>query len=81
MAQITRMDQALRWPFDYLASYPEVSRSVCLKARWSVVGADIGQRCKALRMNPRFFNRQWQHGLTIIATRLVMESGTGDVNQ
>lgn len=72
-AQITRMDQALRWPFDYLAPYPEVSRSVCLKARWSMAGVDIGRRCKALGMNPHFFNRQWQHGLTVIATRLILK--------
>jgi hypothetical protein len=72
-AEITRMDQALRWPFDYLAAYPEVSRSVCLKARWSMAGADIGRRCKALGMNPHFFNRQWQHGLTVIATRLIQK--------
>jgi hypothetical protein len=71
-AQISRMDQAFSWPVTYLKPYPEVAKAVCLKAWWSVSKADIGRRCAARRMNPKFFNRQWQHGLAVIATQLVL---------
>lgn len=71
--QISRMDQALRWQFDYLRDLPEVSRSLGLKALWSASGADIGRRCAARAINPKFFNRQWQHGLTVIVWRLLRD--------
>ena len=70
-AQITRMDQALRWPTEYLQGFPEVGLSLCRRALWAAHGADISNRCKAYRLNPKFFHRQWQHGLTIITMRLI----------
>lgn len=70
-AQISRMDQALRWPVEHLASSPEVSLALCRRALWAAKGFDIGRCCRKLALNPKFFSRQWQHGLTIVTMRLV----------
>lgn len=72
-AQISRMDQAFGWPVDFLLEYPEMAKAVCLKAIWGVAKANISERCLGRGMNHKFFNRQWQHALTIIAVKLIQK--------
>jgi hypothetical protein len=68
--QISRMEQALNWPLEYLADMPEVAKAVGLAALWTVQRSDIAQRCRHRGMSVKTFHRRQIHGLTIIAQRL-----------
>lgn len=80
-AEITRMQQALRWPAVYLRSaaglhvthMAEVSRAVINGALWNVTGANIGKRCRGLNLTTRAFYRQQMHGVEIITRGLIRD--------
>ena len=70
-AQITRMEQALRWPFEYLRDQPELAKAISLRTMWSAMHVDIRKRCERRGIDHDAFNRQWQEGLTIITVMLI----------
>lgn len=70
-AQITRMEQALRWPFEYLNDRPAVARAISQKALWSALRIDIKKRCASLGIAHQEFNGLWQEGLGIITATLI----------
>lgn len=70
-AQVSRMDQALGWPFQYLSDRPELAKAVSLRALWAAMRVDIRKRCEGRRMDHDLFNRQWQEGTRIIAATLI----------
>jgi len=70
-AQVTRMEQALRWPFEYLADRPDVARSLSQRALWAALKFDIRRRCLALGIDHASFNQQWQAGLRVVTTTLI----------
>jgi Domain of unknown function (DUF6362) len=70
-AQVSRMEQALRWPFEYLSGQPDLARAISLRAMWSAMGADIRKRCKRRGIDHVEFSRQWQEGLNIITATLI----------
>lgn len=80
-AEITRMQQALRWPTLYLKSpaglhvthMAEVSRAVINGALWTVMGANVSKRCRGLNLTPRSFYRQQMHGVEIITRGLIRD--------
>ncbi|MCC8945978.1 hypothetical protein H8A97_12935 [Bradyrhizobium sp. Arg62] len=71
-AQITRMDQALRWPFEHLAGEPELARALSRRAMWAAMKVDIRKRCEQRQMQHELFQLQWQHGLRLVTERLIM---------
>ena len=70
-AQVTRMDQALRWPFEHLSDEPELARAISLRALWAAMRVDIRKRCERQGLHHETFNVQWQAGLGIITGRLI----------
>jgi hypothetical protein len=70
-AQITRMEQALRWPFEYLGDRPALARAINQKALWSAMRIDIKKRCLRLRIPHDEFNILWQEGLKAITQQLI----------
>ncbi len=70
-AQVTRMEQASRWPFEYLADRPDLARAIGLRCLWSVAKADIRKRCHARGIDHAEFNVQWQAALSLITGKLI----------
>lgn len=70
-AQISRMEQALRWPFEYLRDRPELAKAISLKTMWAAMHVDIRKRCERRGIDHDAFNRQWQEGLNIITVLLI----------
>lgn len=70
-AQVSRMEQASRWPFEYLRDRPELAKAISLRAMWSAMRVDIRKRCKRKGIDHDDFNRQWQEGLNIITATLI----------
>jgi hypothetical protein len=70
-AQITRMEQALRWPFEHLADKPDLARAVSLRSFWAATRADIRKRCERHGLHHPTFNMQWQAGVSIVTRELV----------
>lgn len=70
-AQVTRMEQALRWPFEYLGNRPELAKAIQLRAMWSAMGVDIRKRCERRGINHEVFNANWQQALGIITGALI----------
>ena len=70
-AQVSRMDQALRWPFEYLSDRPELARAISLRAMWSAMRVDIRRRCERRALDHKIFNMQWQAALSILTGRLI----------
>lgn len=71
VAQVTRMDQALGWTFEYLRDRPDLARAISLRAYWSVLKVDIRKRCERKGIDHTLFNRQWQEALTSITGALI----------
>lgn len=69
-AQVSRMDQALGWPFEHLGSKPELAKAISLRALWSVMRIDIRKRCQRRGIDHREFNVQWQQALAQITSAL-----------
>jgi hypothetical protein len=69
-AQVTRMDQALGWPFEYLGDQPEQARALSLRCLWSVMKADIRKRCEQRGIDHPEFNAQWQQALALVTGSL-----------
>jgi len=59
-AQVSRMEQALRWPFEYLSDQPELAKAIQLRSMWAAMGVDIRKRCERRGIEHEEFNRQWQ---------------------
>ncbi|MBR0693623.1 DUF6362 family protein [Bradyrhizobium lablabi] len=70
-AQVSRMEQASRWPFEYLRDQPELAKAISLRAMWSAMRVDIRRRCQRRGIDHDEFNRQWQEGLKIITEQLI----------
>lgn len=70
-AQVSRMDQALSWPVQFLSDRPELAKAVSLRALWAAMRTDIRKRCERRGMDHDLFNRQWQDGVKIIAATLI----------
>jgi len=70
-AQISRMEQALRWPFEYLRDRPELAKAISLKTMWAAMGVNIRKRCERRGIDHDAFNRQWQEALTTITVLLI----------
>lgn len=70
-AQVTRMEQALRWPFEYLADLPHCARALSQRALWAALKYDIRRRCAGLGIDHPSFNQQWQAGLQIVTATLI----------
>jgi len=69
--QVTQMEQALAWPFEYLRDQPELAKAIQLRALWSSMGADIRKRCERRGIDHDAFNANWQRALAIITGALV----------
>jgi hypothetical protein len=61
-AQITRMEQALRWPFEYLRERPDLARAISQRAMWAAMHVDIRKRCERRKIDYDEFNAHWQEG-------------------
>jgi hypothetical protein len=70
-AQISRAEEAERWPFEFLADRPELARAIGLRTLWSVMKIDIRKRCLARGIDHAEFNVQWQAALSEIAGKLI----------
>lgn len=70
-AQVTRMDEALRWPAQYLADRPEMAKAVSLRALWAAMRTDIRKRCERRGIDHTAFNAHWQAGAKIITATLI----------
>ena len=70
-AQISRMEQALRWSFEYLSEDPRLARAIQLRSMWAAMGADIRKRCERQGFNHEIFNADWQQALNIITAALI----------
>src|SRR6266404_2348050 len=70
-AQITRMEQALRWPFEYLREWPELARAISQRSMWSAMHVNIRKRCERRGIDHDAFNVAWQEGLRIITVMLI----------
>jgi hypothetical protein len=70
-AQVSRMDQALSWPVQYLADRPEQAKAVSLRALWAAMHVDIRKRCERRGIDHAAFNARWQEGTKIIAATLI----------
>lgn len=70
-AQITRMEQALRWPFEYLHDRPELAKAISLRTMWSAMHVNIRKRCERRGIDHDAFNRSWQEALTMITVMLI----------
>ncbi len=69
--QVSQMEQALAWPFEYLADRPELAKAIQLRAMWSAMGVDIRKRCERRGMDHASFNADWQQALRIITGALL----------
>jgi hypothetical protein len=70
-AQITRMEQALRWPFEFLRDRPELARAISQRSMWAAMHVNIRKRCERRGIDHDEFNRDWQEGLRIITVMLI----------
>jgi hypothetical protein len=70
-AQVSRAEQAERWPFEFLSDRPDLARAINLRTLWSVMKVDIRKRCEARGIDHAEFNAQWQAALTVITGQLV----------
>lgn len=70
-AQVTRMEQALRWSFEYLGNEPALARALSQRALWAALKFDIRRRCADLCILHGEFNLLWQEGLRVVTATLV----------
>lgn len=70
-AQVSRAEQAERWPFEYLADRPDLARAIGLRTLWSVMKVDIRKRCQARGIDHAEFNADWQAALSAITAQLI----------
>lgn len=70
-AQITRMDEALRWPFEYLRDETDLARAISLRAMWAAMNVDIRKRCERRGIDHRQFNVDWQAAVARITGALI----------
>lgn len=69
--QISRMDQALSWPGQFLAHDPDIAKAVQLRALWAAMRVDIRKRCQRRGLNHEAFNARWQAGVAVITGQLI----------
>jgi hypothetical protein len=70
-AEIQRMNEALAWPMTHLRDNLEASQALQLACLWTVVRADIKERCRARGWNRRKFYRWKMDGARQIALGLI----------
>lgn len=71
-AEISRMEEALRWPAAYLCGleFHHVARAVNLGALWAAFDTDIDRALNRIKLTRRAFNARKLQGLRIIAAGL-----------
>ncbi len=72
-AEIGRMEEALRWPSEFLAGpeFHHVARAVNLGSLWAAFDADVDKKLKRLKVTRRTFNARKVQGFRIIAGELI----------
>jgi hypothetical protein len=72
-AEIARMEEALRWPTEYLSSseFHHIARAANLGALWAAVDADVERGLRRIKLTRRTFNARKLQGLRIIAQELI----------
>jgi hypothetical protein len=70
-AQITRRDEALRWPFEYLRDQPALAKAFSQHSVWEAMGDNIRKQCERRGIDHDEFNVFWQEGLNIITAMLI----------
>ena len=72
-AEISRMEEALRWPTAYLSGleFHHVARAVNLGALWAAFDTDMDKALKRIKVTRRAFDARKLQGLRIIAAALV----------
>jgi hypothetical protein len=72
-AEIDRMEEALRWPAEFLAGneFHHLARAVNLGCQWAAVDADVERGLRRIKVTRRTFNARKLQGLRIIARELV----------
>jgi hypothetical protein len=72
-AELSRMEEALRWPALYLAGteFHHVARAVNLAALWAAFDLNAEKALQRIKIKPRTFNARKLQGLRIIAAELV----------
>jgi hypothetical protein len=68
--EISRLEQALDWPLQYLADQPELSRAVLLAALWHIHGTDPQKACYRRGLVPRTFRKMQIEALGVIVGKL-----------
>lgn len=71
-AQVSRMEQALRWPFEYLSDQPDLARALSLRCFWAALRTDIRKRCTDRGIDHVEFNVSWQHALRLVTGTLTV---------
>lgn len=71
-AQVTRMEQALRWPFEHLGDRPDLARALSRRALWAALKLDARRRCEHFGIAHKTFNLFWQEGLCIVTEQLLV---------
>jgi hypothetical protein len=69
--QISLMEQALAWPFQFLHDRPELAKAIQLRTMWAAMGADIRKRGERAGLHHDIFNSNWQQALAIITGALI----------
>lgn len=72
-AEIGRMEEALFWPWAYLAGqeFCHLARAVNLGALWAAFDVDVDKALKRIKLTRRAFNARKLHGLRIIERELI----------
>jgi len=72
-AEVARMEEALRWPTEYLSSpeFHHIARAVNLEALWAAVDADVARGLRRIKLTRRTFNARKLQGLRIISQELI----------
>jgi hypothetical protein len=70
-AEITRMDQALGWPAEFLMDKPALARAVGRAALWAVLKKDPNKECRRIGVRAQHHHRLHMRGLKLITAGLV----------
>ncbi len=70
-AEISRMEEALGWPFQFLRAEPSLAQAIQLRAMWAAMGANIRKRCERRKLSHDQFNLDWQRALALITGTLI----------
>ena len=72
--EITRMEEAIWWPTQYLSDAEDLARAVNLSAMWAATDADVDKGLRRIKTTRRVFNARKLRGLCIVAQGLIRDS-------